>query len=136
MTDEKNINLSAIPPYKTVLIIEDEDAIRWALKEGLTKEGLQVFEAKNGQEGLDLALKEHPNMILLDLVLPKIFGLDMLRKLRGDEWGKEALVVVLTSLNDGEVSSQAEDLGVKDFLVKKDWHLEDLMRWIKNKLEF
>src|SRR3989344_5931193 len=124
MTDEKNINLSAIPPYKTVLVIEDEDAIRWTMKEALAKDGLRVLEAKNGQEGLDLALNEHPDLILLDLVLPKIFGLDMLKKLREDEWGKRALVIVLTSLSDGEISKQAEDLGVKDLLIKKDWKLD------------
>ena len=135
MTDENNINLTAIPPYKTVLVIEDEDAIRWALKEGLAKEGLQIFEAKNGQEGLDLALKEHPDLILLDLVLPKIYGMDMLKKLRENEWGQKALVVVLTSLDDGEITQQAKDLGINDFLVKKDWKLEDLVKWVKSKLE-
>ncbi|MDP3792738.1 MAG: response regulator [bacterium] len=135
MTDENNINLNAIPAYKTILIIEDEDPIRWALKENLGKEGLNVIEAKNGQEGLELALKEHPDLILLDLVLPKVYGLDMLKKLREDEWGQKALVIVLTSLDDGEITQQAKDLGINDFLVKKDWKLEDLVRWVKNKLE-
>src|SRR3989344_9652537 len=113
MADTQTINIyPANPVYKTILIVEDEDALRWALKENLLKEGFNVFDAKNGQEGLDFALKNHPDLILLDLVLTKMFGLDVLKKIRENDWGRNALVVVLTSLGNGELEKQAEDLGV------------------------
>ena len=137
MADIDTINIS--PPnliYKTILIVEDEDALRWALKENLIKEGFNVLDAKNGQEGLDFALKNHPDLIFLDLVLPKMFGLDVLKKIREDDWGKNALVVVLTSLGNGELEKQAEGFGVKDFFQKKDWKLEEVVKWVKHKLEY
>jgi len=137
MADIDTINIS--PPnliYKTILIVEDEDALRWALKENLIKEGFNVLDAKNGQEGLDFALKNHPDLIFLDLVLPKMFGLDVLKKIREDDWGKNALVVVLTSLGNGELEKQAEGFSVKDFLQKKDWKLDEVVKWVKHKLEY
>ena len=137
MADIDTINIS--PPnliYKTILIVEDEDALRWALKENLIKEGFNVLDAKNGQEGLDFALKNHPDLIFLDLVLPKMFGLDVLKKIREDDWGKNALVVVLTSLGNGELEKQAEGFSVKDFLQKKDWKLEEAIKFVKSRLEF
>jgi len=138
MDEEKNINISKLSPYKTILIVEDEDPIRWALKESLKKEGFNVLEAKNGQEGLDLALKNHPDMILLDLVLPKIFGIDVVKRIRADggEWGKNALIVILTSLNADGIPNEAKELGVENYFVKGDWKLEEVVGWIKNKLEF
>lgn len=135
MTEEKNISFGAMSSYKTVLIIEDEDPIRWVLKDGLTKEGFNVLEAKNGQEGLDLALSRHPDLILLDLILPKMYGLDVLKKIRSDSWGKNAFVVVLSSIDDS-ITKEAEALGVKDYLIKKDWKLDEAIKFIKSKLEF
>ncbi len=135
MTEENNVSFKAASPYKTILIIEDENAMRWALKESLVKEGFNVLEARNGQEGLNLALSEHPDLILLDLILPKIYGLDVLKKIREDSWGKNALVVILSSLDD-QITKDAEALGIKDFLVKKDWNLEDTVKFVKSKLEF
>ena len=102
----------------------------------LVKEGFNVLDAKNGQEGLDFALKNHPDLIFLDLVLPKMFGLDVLKKIREDDWGKNALVVVLTSLGNGELEKQAEGFSVKDFLQKKDWKLDEVVKWVKHKLEY
>src|SRR3990167_6657625 len=111
MTDEQNINISPIGrSYKTVLIIEDEDAIR-------------------------LALSEHPDLILLDLVLPKIYCIDVLKKLRTDEWGKNAKVVVITSMDNNEIAEEAKGFGVKEFLIKKDWQLDEVLKFIKSKLE-
>ena len=136
MTDEQNINISPIGrSYKTVLIIEDEDAIRWALRDNLPQMGVNVLEAENGQKGLDLALSEHPDLIILDLILPKVYGIDVLKKLRDDEWGKNAKVVVITSMDNDEIAEEAKGFGVKEFLIKKDWQLDEVLKFIKSKLE-
>ena len=75
--------------HKKILIVEDEAPLRNAISDILSFEGFTVFQAKNGQEGLDAALLEHPDLILLDLMMPVMDGLTMLEKLRQDQaYGK------------------------------------------------
>lgn len=120
---------------KKVLIVEDEAPLRNAVSDILSFEGFQVFQAKNGQEGLDIALAEHPDLILLDLMMPVMDGLTMLEKLREDkEWGKNASVILLTNINDPDKVAQATEAGSYDFLVKSDWNIEDVVRKIKTRL--
>lgn len=120
---------------KKILIVEDETPLRNAVADILTFEGFQVFQATNGQEGLDLALKEHPDLILLDLMMPVMDGLTMLEKLRQDaEYGSKAAVILLTNINDPEKVAMATEAGSYDFLVKSDWNIEDVVRKIKSRL--
>lgn len=120
---------------KKVLIVEDEAPLRNAVSDILSFEGFDVFQAKNGQEGLDTALKEHPDMILLDLMMPIMDGLTMLEKLREDqEYGKNAAVILLTNINDPEKVAMATEAGSYDFLVKSDWNIEDVVKKIKGRL--
>jgi CheY-like chemotaxis protein len=123
------------PINKKVLIVEDEAPLRNAVADILAFEGFTVFQAKNGQEGLDLALKEHPDLTLLDLMMPVMDGLTMLEKLRQDpEWGSGAAVILLTNINDPEKVAQATEAGSYDFLVKSDWNIEDVVKKIKLRL--
>jgi DNA-binding response OmpR family regulator len=120
---------------KKILIVEDEAPLRNAVSDILTFEGFTVFQAKNGQEGLDLALVEHPDLILLDLMMPVMDGLTMLEKLRHDqEYGKGASVILLTNINDPEKVAQATEAGSYDFLVKSDWNIEDVVKKIKTRV--
>ena len=125
----------SVPNNYKVLIVEDETPLRNAMTDILTFEGFTVLQARNGQEGLDLALKEHPNIILLDLVMPIMDGLTMLEKLRKDEvYGKSAMVILLTNINDPDKVAKATEAGSYDFLVKSDWHIEDVVKKIKARL--
>ena len=125
----------AQPLDKKILIIEDEAPLRNAVSDILTFEGFQIFQAKNGQEGLEVALREHPDLILLDLMMPVMDGLTMLEKLRGDEeWGKNAAVILLTNINDPEKVARATEAGSYEFLVKSDWNIEDVVKKIKARL--
>ncbi|OGZ19132.1 MAG: hypothetical protein A2494_00650 [Candidatus Lloydbacteria bacterium RIFOXYC12_FULL_46_25] len=120
---------------KKILIVEDEAPLRNAVSDILTFEGFTVFQAKNGQEGLDIALREHPDLTLLDLMMPIMDGLTMLEKLRQDQtWGTQAAVILLTNINDPEKVAQATEAGSYDFLVKSDWNIEDVVRKIKGRL--
>ena len=120
---------------RSILIVEDEAPLRNAVTDILSFEGFTVFQAKNGQEGLDLALKEHPDLILLDLMMPIMDGLTMLEKLRQDaEFGKTAAVILLTNINDPEKVAMATEAGSYDFLVKSDWNIEDVVKKIKGRL--
>ncbi|MBI2109154.1 MAG: response regulator [Parcubacteria group bacterium] len=119
---------------KKILIVDDNKDLRGVLVNALHAENLTVLEAGNGEEGLALALAEHPDMILLDIVMPKMDGVTMLQKLRKDKWGRDAWVTMLTNLTDAEKVHAAMEEGVYDFLAKSDWALEDLLSKIRLKL--
>jgi two-component system response regulator CpxR len=119
---------------KIILITEDDAPIRKILSEKLISEGFSTLEAQNGEEGLKLALGEHPDLIILDLVLPKMSGMEVLKKLREDVWGKDAKVVILTNLGDSETLSKVMESEVFDYFVKTDIKLEEFVQKIKVKL--
>jgi len=119
---------------KTILIVEDEQSIQGALCDKLREEGFLVLEARNGQEGLNVALSKRPDLILLDIVMPVMDGMTMLKSLRQDSWGKNVSVMLLTNLTEQEKVSEAVALGSFDYLVKTDWSLADVVKKIKEKL--
>lgn len=123
------------PEKKKVLIVEDDTSLRKALAEKLLYEGFAVCEAENGVVGLEVALREHPDIILLDVVMPKMDGLTMLSKLREDSWGKIAQVIMLTNVNDGESVLKSLDQAAFDYLIKSDWKLEDIVKKIRERLD-
>lgn len=87
---------------KTILIVEDEKILRETIHLGLESEEFTVIEAKDGEEGLLISLREHPDLILLDLIMPKMNGMTMLKKLRSDDWGKIVPVIILTNLTSSD----------------------------------
>ncbi len=117
-----------------VLIVEDDSAIRRALIDKFTVDGCKALGAENGQEGLDVATKEHPDAIVLDLLMPKMDGMSMLRQLREDSWGKDVPVLILTNSNSGGDVEEALKLGVYDFLVKADWRIEDVVERVRTRV--
>ncbi|OHA67077.1 MAG: hypothetical protein A3C82_02370 [Candidatus Wildermuthbacteria bacterium RIFCSPHIGHO2_02_FULL_47_12] len=119
---------------KTILIVEDEISLLHALRDKLAREGFAVLEAKNGKEGLGIALREHPDLILLDIIMPVMDGITMLKKLRHDLWGVQAAVMILTNLSDAEDVLMRSDKDPLDYLVKTDWKLEDVAAKVKEVL--
>ena|SRR3989344_2262738 len=102
----------------TVLIIEDDPVLSKMYMEKFINEGFNVLTAFDGESGFDMAVNSKVDMILLDVMLPRVSGIDLLKKLREHEKGKNTLVVVLTNLADSEEKKRALELGVKDYLVK------------------
>jgi len=123
------------PVTKKVLLIEDDLVIANVLKEKLVREKIEVTTAGDGVAGLARALADHPNLILLDIVMPNMDGMTMLKKLRADSWGKTAKVVVLTNLSDAYKAEEAAQKGVYDWLVKSEWQLSDLAQLVKKRLD-
>lgn len=119
---------------KRILLVEDEPAIARAMADKLTTEGFTVVRASDGEEGLAIATKDHPDLILLDVVMPKMDGMTMLTSLRKDSWGKEAKVIFLTNLSEMEAVQKATELGVFDYIVKSDWKLSDVVKKVREKL--
>ncbi len=119
---------------KTILLVEDEESLRHALKIKLVNAGYEVIEAENGKVGLDMALRHQPDLILLDIVMPVMDGVTMLEKLRADDKGANLDVIMLTNLNDTGKVESAEKSDVSDYLIKTDWTLQDLLKLIEKKI--
>ena len=111
---------------KKILIIEDESALQKTLGEILSQEGYEVLSALNGEIGLKLAQSKKPDLILLDLILPKIHGFDVLKKIKDNPETREIPVIVLTNLESIEDIKKAMELGATTYLVKANYSLEEL----------
>ncbi len=130
----KESKTHTIPKTHTILIIEDDHALLNALKDKFTKEGFVVIKAHDGEEGLTMALSDHPDLILLDVIMPKMDGIMMLKALRKDAWGKDAKVIILTNLSDDKRVIEALEQGTHDYLIKADWKIEDVVEKVRKKL--
>lgn len=119
-----------------ILIVEDEQLTRQALVDGLKSGGLEVLEADNGEDGLAKALKEHPDLVLLDIVMPKMDGITVLDKLREDPWGSQVPVIMLTVLDtDDAILEKIVRNKPAYYLIKKDeLHTEEIVSKVKEKL--
>jgi two-component system alkaline phosphatase synthesis response regulator PhoP len=118
-----------------ILIVEDEEVLLGVLKDRLKSEGFNVATARDGEQGLQAALKEKPDLILLDILMPNMGGLTMLKNLRATEEGKDMRVIILTNVSDSKLVHEALTYGVRDFLVKSDWVLSDLITTIRKQLD-
>ncbi len=116
---------------KKILIAEDEEPMLKALVETFQNEKFDVFSAKDGEEGLKIALKKHPDIVLIDILMPKMDGMTMLEKMREDEWGKNVPVIILTNLSDMEKIADAVEDGMCEYLIKTDWSLDDVVKKVK-----
>lgn len=115
---------------KKVLLVEDDETIRQLLKDSLADEGIELLLAEDGEEGLRVALKEKPALILADIMMPVMDGISMLKKLRQDPWGKDASVIMLTNIDDDKSVQAATALGVAYYWLKANWNLEELFEKI------
>ena len=120
---------------KKVLCVEDEQTLLMVLKDTLQKAGFQPILAKDGKEGLEAALREHPHLILLDLIMARMSGLEMLRELRVDSWGKRVPVIIFTNISDEEIEKEARSLGVQDIVIKADVSLQELIEKVNERLQ-
>ena len=118
---------------KKILLIEDDPDIQNMYTDKLTFEGYEVLQSLDGKEGLLLAKKEDPDLILLDIMLPKgMNGFDVLEEIRKDNDLKDTPVIVLTNLDTEE--EVAEKVGASDYLVKANTELNELMDMIEDYL--
>lgn len=100
-----------------ILIIEDVPFFIELYQIALEEAGYQVIQARDGEEGLKMA-SEHPDLILLDMMLPKISGIEVLKKLRSENSTKDIPILVLTNYSQNEIIKEANDLGIQGYLHK------------------
>ncbi len=101
-----------------VLYVEDEADLRDYLVEELLDEGYEVLEAENGQQGLEMASTDIPDLIISDITMPVMNGMDMLEKIKENASLTEIPVILLSALNDEEFHDKANKLGVEVYFVK------------------
>jgi len=116
---------------KKILIAEDEESMLQALTDSFKSANFDVFGARNGEEGLKIALKEHPDIILIDILMPLMDGIAMLKKIRADNWGKNVPAIILTNLSDMEKIAEAVENNICDYLIKTDCSLENIVKKVK-----
>jgi CheY-like chemotaxis protein len=109
-----------------VLIIEDDKLLRKACEAGLLKRGLDVLTAADGEEGIRQAQAVSPDLILLDMLMPKLSGMETLTELKQDEKTSHIPVVILSNTSIETAMQKAKDLGAIGYLVKADLSLQQL----------
>jgi DNA-binding response OmpR family regulator len=120
---------------KKILVVEDEPAMLEALATKLEKNGYAVLRARDGEEGYNMAMAERPDLLILDIIMPKINGMDLMAKIRGEVgWGEIVPIIMLTNISDPESVSRAAALKVYDFLVKTDWRLDEVVKLVSEKI--
>jgi DNA-binding response OmpR family regulator len=120
-----------------ILVVEDEKILSQTLEEKLTFEGFDVNKAYDGEEGLRLAMEKHPNLILLDLLMPKMDGMTFLKELRkSGDWGKNVPVIILTNLSshDEQRNKDIVDLEPSYYFMKTEKSIEEIVEKIKERL--
>ena len=122
---------------KKILIVEDETSLRTVLVDVLQKQNFSVLEARNGKEGVILSLGEHPDLILLDIRMPVMGGMEALKEIRKNVWGAKVPVIILTNLSATNEDLVQDMVGVRPlyYLIKSDWNIYDVVRKIKEVLE-
>lgn len=117
-----------------ILIVEDDISLRDVYTARLQAEGFQISTASNGEEALAVAVKERPDLIILDIMMPRISGFDVLDIIRTTPEIAHTRVVMMTALSAPEDRERGEKLGVDEYLVKSQVTLEDVVATIKRVL--
>ena len=118
---------------KKVLIVEDDKDFLWLLRQSFTTNDFSVFFAENGEDGLETAKKEKPDLMLIDILLPGMSGIEMAKKIKGE--GMNPQMIFLTNLKDPNHISEVMNIAVgADYIVKSDMHIDAIIERVKSKL--
>lgn len=116
---------------KRILVIEDEPDIRDAMVETISDAGYTTLSAKDGRSGLQCALQEQPDLILLDLMMPHMNGTEVLTKLRQDPWGQKVPVIILTSMDDVTNIATTHEHHIADYVIKSHASLDEILQKVR-----
>ena len=111
----------------TVLIVEDDESVLELYSAAFTAAGINVLKAKDGLEGVKLALENHPDAILMDIMMPGIPGHEAVEKIRLDPWGRNARVIFLTNMSDAENVYLAVEQGSEEYIIKANTPVKEVV---------
>lgn len=118
---------------KKILIVEDDKAFLWILRQGFEAEGFSVVFAQDGEEGVSMTIEEKPDLIILDILLPKMDGIEVAKNLK--EKGIKSQIIFLTNFKDVDHMSKAiEIVRETDYIVKSDMHVDQIVARVKERL--
>ena len=120
---------------KAILLIEDNPLLTGLYSAGFKKKGFEVLVVHNGEEGLKIIQKERPDIVVLDLFMPGMTGIEVLQKIRENPEIKDTKVVVLTISTKDEDKKKVKELGVLDYLVKQELHLTEIVERVLSHLK-
>jgi|SRR3989338_8115421 len=121
------------PTTKKILIVEDNKDFLWILRQSFDNQNVSVTYATDGQEGLNMAEKEKPDLIIMDILLPKIDGISVARKLKED--GINTKMIFLTNFKDSEhISDAIEAFSDADYIVKTDLRIDDIVSRVMERI--
>ena len=119
---------------KKILLVEDDTALSAVYRSRLEIEGFDIREANNGEDALSATVEYRPDLILLDVMMPKISGFDVLDILRNTPETANVRIIMLTALSQPKDKERAESLGVDDYLVKSQVVIGDVVARVKHHL--
>jgi DNA-binding response OmpR family regulator len=121
---------------KIILVTEDEPSMLEIVIDVLKENGFGTIQTRNGEEGLQAALNQHPDLIIVDMLMPKMGGMEMLRKVREDDWGKKVPVIILSNLSPDSNGALKDIVHYQPayYFIKSDIKLENLIEKIKEML--
>ena len=117
---------------KTILLVDDDLTLREMYEERLKAEGFNIIQATNGEEAIAKARETKPNVILLDIMMPKVNGFDVMKELKADADTKGIPIIVLTALIQDVDRIQGKKLGAADYIVKSETMPGEVIDKIKN----
>lgn len=121
-------------PKTRILLVEDDTFLIKMYKDKFTIEGFDVLVAEDGEAGLKLATEEKVALVILDLMIPKLSGIELLERLRETGQGNNLPVIILTNLTEKASQQKAQQLGVSEFLIKADLTPGQLVDRVKKTL--
>ena len=131
--DDQNTNLENTK-HKKILLVEDDDGLASVYETRLDAEGFAVKRVANGEEALAAAIAYKPDLVLLDAMMPKVSGFDVLDILRNTPETANTRIIMLTALSQDADKQRAEDLGVDEYLVKSQVVIADVVERIRHHL--
>ncbi len=115
---------------KKIIVIEDEQILLRALNVELLSQGFEVLSAKDGETGLRLINEEKPGLVLLDLILPKMHGFEVLKAIKSNEDTREIAVIILSNLGQDSDIKKGLELGAEGYFIKASTDLSELSKKI------
>lgn len=112
---------------KKILLVEDEEIIIDLLQRKLSQEGYALKIARNGEEGLAVMKKEKPDLVLLDIVMPKLNGFEVMEEMQKDDCLKKIPVVIISNSGQAVELDRAKELGAKDWLIKTEFDPQEVI---------
>lgn len=119
---------------KKILVIEDEEILLGLLQKRLAKEGYEVSVARDGEEGLKLMREISPNLILLDIIMPKMDGLEVLAEMQKEDDLRKIPVIVISNSGQPVEIDKIKKLGVKDWLIKTEFDPQEIIQKVKKQI--